>query len=86
MSYLPPVVCRMAHDLFTSSCLKAGSCLLDLQVFKRARRTYIPPVVLIRHEPSYKQLEVKTNRTNTSKLIRHEPSYKQLEVKTNMSY
>jgi hypothetical protein len=48
-----------------------------------------------RHELSYKQLEVKTNKhymspaTNTggkNEQTIHEPSYKQLEVKTNKQY
>jgi hypothetical protein len=47
MSYLPPVVCRRAHVLctlfvfvFTSSCLKEGSCLIYVMF-----SSSLPPVV-----------------------------------------
>jgi hypothetical protein len=36
---------RYVHFVFISSCLYEGSCLIN---------------VMLRHEPSYKQLEVKT--------------------------
>jgi hypothetical protein len=49
VSYLPTVVCGSAHVLFTSSCLWEGSCLIYLQLFVG---------VFMRHEPSYKKLEV----------------------------
>jgi hypothetical protein len=41
MSYLPPVVCRRAHVLFTSSCLYEGSCLIYLQLFVGGLMSYI---------------------------------------------
>jgi hypothetical protein len=57
---LPVGVCRRAHVLFvlvvfvfTSRCLYEGSCLIW--------------PTQIRHEPSYKHLEVKTNTTNINK-------------------
>jgi hypothetical protein len=56
MSYLPPVVCRRVHVLFTSSSLKEGSCLIYLQLFVGGFMSYLPLVVCI--EPSYKQQEV----------------------------
>ena len=45
MSYLPPVVSRSAHGLFTSSCFYAGSCLIYLQLFLGGLMSYLPPVV-----------------------------------------
>jgi hypothetical protein len=45
MSYLPPVVCRRAHVLFTSSCLLEGPCLIYLQLFVGGLMSYLPPVV-----------------------------------------
>jgi hypothetical protein len=45
MSYLPPVVGKRAHVLFTSSCWWEGSCLLYLQLLVGGLMSYLPPVV-----------------------------------------
>ena len=45
MSYLPPVDCRMAHVLFTSSCLQEGSCLIYLQLTVGWLMSYLLPAV-----------------------------------------
>ena len=45
MSYLPPVVCRGAHVLFTSLCLWECSCLIYLQLFVGVLMSYLPPFV-----------------------------------------
>ena len=45
MSYLPPVVCRRVHVLFTSSCLQEGSCLVYLQLFVGGLMSCLPAVV-----------------------------------------
>jgi hypothetical protein len=44
MSYLLPVDCRMAHVLFTSSCLREGSCLIYFQRFVGGLMSYLLPV------------------------------------------
>ena len=45
MSYLPPVLSRRAHVLFTSSCFYEGSCLIYLQLFLGGLMSYLPLVV-----------------------------------------
>ena len=45
MSYLPPVVSRRAHVLFTSSCFYEGSCFIYLQLFLGGLMPYLPLVV-----------------------------------------
>jgi hypothetical protein len=45
MSYLPPVVGKRAHVLFTPSFWWEGSCLLYLQLLVGGLMSSLPPVV-----------------------------------------